>query len=162
MNKQPDRDDVAEFWHRLSKEPIVMFTDLFTGGLRCRPMAARAREDEGVIWFLTDHQSAKVEEVRANSHVALGVMDTGSNIYMSVTGECEIFQNRAKIADLWSPADKLFFDGPDDPRITLLCVTPREGQSWTGPSGPVAALKMAFSLMTGAKPDIGETQKVTL
>lgn len=155
-------DNVAQFWHRLSKEPIIMFTDLFTGGLRSRPMAPRAREDEGVIWFLTDRDSAKVDEVFANPSVGLSVVDTGANLYMSVTGKCEIIDNRAKIVDLWSPADKLFFDSPQDPRIILLCVTPSEGQSWSGPCGPIAAIKMAFSLITGTKPDLGEAEKVQL
>jgi general stress protein 26 len=162
MIDTPRENDVAQFWHRLSKEPIIMFTDLFTGGLRSRPMAPRAREDEGVIWFLTDRDSAKVDEVFTKPDVALAIMDTGGNLYMSVTGKCEIFDDKAKIADLWSPADKLFFDGPDDPRIILLCVTPSEGQTWSGPCGPIAAVKMAFSLLTGKKPDLGEAQKVQL
>jgi general stress protein 26 len=162
MVDTPQENEVAQFWRRLSKEPIVMFTDLFTGGLRCRPMAPRSREDEGVIWFLTDRDSAKVDEVFAEPDVGLAIMDTGANLYMSVTGQCEIFDDKAKIADLWSPADKLFFDGPDDPRIILLCVTPSEGQTWSGPSGPVAAAKMAFSILTGRKLDLGEAQKVQL
>jgi general stress protein 26 len=162
MSDTPRENDVAQFWHRLSKEPIVMFTDLFTGGLRSRPMAPRARKDEGVIWFLTDRDSAKVDEVFAKPDVALAIMDTGGNLYISVTGTCEIFENKDKIANLWSPADKIFFDGPEDPRIILLCVTPSEGQTWSGPSGPIAAVKMAFSLLTGSKPDLGEAQKVQL
>jgi general stress protein 26 len=162
MVHAPRENSVAQFWGRLSHEPIVMFTDMFSGGLRSRPMAPRAREDEGVIWFLTDRDSAKVDEVIANSSVALVVVDTGANLYMSVTGTCEIIDNSEKIAELWGPADKLFFDGPDDPRIVLLCVTPSEGQTWSGPSGPVAAVKMAFSLLTGKKPDVGEAQKVQL
>jgi general stress protein 26 len=155
-------NSVAQFWHRLSNEPIVMFTDMFTGGLRSRPMASRAREDEGVIWFLTDRESAKVDEVLANSSVALAVVDVGANLYMSVTGTCKIFDNAEKIAELWSPADKLFFDGPDDPRIVLLCVAPSEGQTWSGPSGPVAAMKVAFSILTGTKAEIGTAEKVKL
>jgi general stress protein 26 len=162
MTDMPRENEVAQLWHRLSKEPIVMFTDMFTGGLRCRPMAPRSRQDEGVIWFMTDRDSAKVDEVFAEPDAGLAIMDTGGNLYMSVTGKCEIFDNKAKIADLWSPADKLFFDGPDDPRIILLCVTPSEGQTWSGPSGPVAAVKMAFSILTGSEPDIGEAQKVQL
>jgi general stress protein 26 len=161
MLHNPEESTVAQFWHRLSKEPIVMFTDMFTGGLRSRPMASRARENEGVIWFLTDRDSAKVDEVVANSHVALAVIDTGANLYMSVTGTCEIFDNAKKIAQLWSPADKLFFDGADDPRIVALCVTPSEGQTWSGPSGPVAAVKMAFSILTGTKVELGAAEKVT-
>jgi general stress protein 26 len=154
--------DVSQFWHYLSKEPIVMFTDTFSGGLRSRPMAARAREDEGVIWFMTDRESAKVDEVSANPGVALAVVDTGANLYMSVTGTCEILDSLEKTAELWSPADKLFFDGPDDPRIILLCITPSEGQTWSGPSGIVAAVKMAFSIVTGSKAILGKAQKVQL
>jgi general stress protein 26 len=162
MTDNPSENEVAQFWRRLSKEPIVMFTDRFTGGLRCRPMVPRARQDEGVIWFMTDRDSAKVDEVSAEPDVGLAIMDTGANLYMSVTGKCEIFANKAKIADLWSPADKLFFDSADGPRIILLCVTPSEGQTWSGPSGPVAAVKMAFSILTGSKADLGEAQKVQL
>lgn len=154
--------DVSQFWHHLSKEPIVMFTDTFSGGLRSRPMAARAREEEGVIWFLTDRESAKVDEVSANPNVALAVVDTGDNLYMSVTGTCEIFDNSQKVGQLWSAADKLFFDSPDDPRIVLLCVTPSEGQTWSGPSGPIAAVKMAFSILTGSQANLGKAQKVKL
>jgi general stress protein 26 len=153
---------VSKFWHHLSKEPIVMFTDLFSQGLRCRPMAARAREDENAIWFLTDRDSAKIDEVRARPDVSLSIADTGANLYISVTGECRIIDDRAMIAELWSPADKIFFDGPDDPRIILLQVKPSEGQIWSGPSGIVAAIKMAFAIVTGTKADLGEARKVQL
>ena len=162
MEHSTHETDVAQFWNHLSKEPIVMLIDTFSGGLRCRPMAARAREQEGVIWFLTDRDSAKVDEVFAKPDVALAVADTGSNLYISVTGKCTIVNDAAKIAELWSVPDKVFFDGPDDPRIILLCVTPSDGQTWSGPSGPVAAVKMAFSILTGTKPDLGTAQKVQL
>ena len=154
--------DVEEFWHRLEQQPIVMLTDMFTDGLRCRPMAARFRQQESAIWFLTDRDSAKVDEVAARPDIGISVADTGANLYMSVTGTCELVDDAAKIAELWSAADKIFFDGPNDPRIILMRITPSQGQIWSGPSGPVAAVKMALSLLTGNKPDLGDAQKVHL
>ena len=162
MDRVSDNDEVNQFWHRLEKQAIVMLTDTFAGGLRCRPMAARIRPQEGAIWFLTDRDSAKVDEVTAEPDVCIAVVDTGANLYMSLTGTCSLIEDRAKIAELWSAADKIFFDSPEDTRIVAMRVTPTQGQTWAGPSGPVAAVKMALSLLTGDKPSLGETQKVQL
>lgn len=154
--------EVTNFWERLEKQPIVMLTDTFSGGLRSRPMAARIRATENAIWFLTDSGSAKVDEVAARPDVCVTIADTSANLYISVTGTCELVIDPNKISELWRVADKIFFDGPEDQRIILIRMDPSEGQTWSGPSGPVAAVKMVLSLITGTKLDLGEAHKVQL
>lgn len=157
-----ENTDVQEFWHQLSKHHIVMLTDVFSGGLRARPMGAITRIEEGLIWFMTDRDSAKVDEVEANPEVNLSIADAAANLYISITGHCSVVDDRSKIEELWSPPHKAFFDGPDDSRIVLLRVTPDQGQMWSGPAGPIAAAKMMFAALTGNKPDLGTTTKVAL
>ena len=40
-----------------------MMTTRFSGGLRARPLEARADRDETTIWFLSDRRAAKDDEI---------------------------------------------------------------------------------------------------
>jgi hypothetical protein len=53
-------------------------------------------------------------------------------------------QQRMKIEELWSPLIKTWFtEGVDDPRITVIKVTPTEGYYWDNKHGSaVAGVKM--------------------
>lgn len=153
---------VDDFWDRLSGERVVMLTDGFGGGLRARPMAPIVRQDEHAVWFMTDRNSSKVEEILAHPSVCLSVAHAVSNDYMSVTGTAMLVDDPARIRDFWSQAAGAFFSGPDDPRIVLLRVEPEAAEIWSGPSVPVAAVKMAIANLTGSRPDLGETGHVDL
>jgi general stress protein 26 len=53
----------------MEKVGFCMFSTLDGGQIRSRPMAATVRPEENAVWFLTDADSAKGEDVAAHPQV---------------------------------------------------------------------------------------------
>ena len=61
--------------------------------MRARPMAARPAQEEGAIYFLTDVDAPKAEEIRRNDTICLALADNRSRKYVSITGHAEIIDD---------------------------------------------------------------------
>jgi general stress protein 26 len=129
--------------------------------LQSRPMALYTRRDEGVIYFLTDESSHKDEAIRQYPAVNVALQDGSS--YISVVGTAAVTHDPAKIGDLWTPFAAAWWDGPDDPAIRLLTVTPTEAHYWKTPGKIVSTIAMLAAAATGAKQaDLGEEKRVPM
>jgi general stress protein 26 len=83
--------------------------------------------------------------------------------HLSINGDAELSDNRSIIKRIWTPSAQAFWpNGPDDPSIVAIVVTPHAAEYWDGPTGIVASVKMAFALATGKTPDFGENAKVAM
>ncbi len=140
----------------------MITTNSSDGQLHTRPMFTFETEFDGDLWFMTGSDSRKMEEVAGDHQVNVAYSDTGKNRYVSVSGQAQIVNDRAKIKDNWNPLLKAWFDGPDDPRIRLLKVSVTSAEYWDGPSGPVAkVLEIAKAVTKGAAP-MGENETLKL
>jgi general stress protein 26 len=153
------RDD---FFKSLSREHVVMLTDHFTGELRARPMHAMLDQEEGCVYFLTAKDTLPQAGVEAHPNVVLTIAHTGANDYASIYGLAARIDDSVAIETFWSPPAKAFFDGPDDPRVCLLRVYLERAEVWKGDIAPLAAVKMGFAAVTGAKPSLGSVEHVDL
>ena len=126
-----------------------------------RPMAnAQVEDDFDTLWFATQKSSGKVQELAADSEVCLGYTNGSGSEWASVTGHGRSVENRAKIKQLWNPIWKNWFEGPDDPNLVLIAVTPESAEYWDTGSRALAMFKFAVAAVTGAKMDEGENQRV--
>jgi general stress protein 26 len=149
-------------WEMMKDIDFCMFVTQGQYGPRSRPMSSVVRKDDGAIWFLTDAGSSKDDEIEKNPEVCLSYSN-GSSQFVSITGYATQTSDRAAILDIWTPSAQAFWpNGPDDAAIIAIHVQPLEGEIWDGPSGLVAAAKLAFAAVTGSKPDLGTNAKVNL
>lgn len=155
-------DSTTRVWELMKKIGICMLATVEGGVMRCRPMGAFAKQDENTIYFLTDANRHKVDEIAANPQVCLAFADTGGQKYVSVSGRASVSNDRAKIKELWSTPAKAWWDSPDDPDIRVLKVAPEDAEYWDNPGSIVSYVKMVAASMTGERPDIGENRKVAL
>jgi general stress protein 26 len=127
-----------------------------------RPMSTTKVDEEGHIWFFSKKDSDKNEHILEDDQVQLFYSNNSSSEYLSLYGHAEIVRDRNKIEELWTPIDKAWFtEGKDDPSITLLKVTPKEGHYWDTKNGKVISLiKIAMNAVTGKVSDIGIEGKV--
>ena len=132
-------------------------------GLHGRPMAT-AKVEDGLtaIWFTCQKDSRVVEEITADARVYLGYTNHTGSEWASLNGHATIVTDRAKIKELWSPALKNWFDGPEDPNIALIKVEPQDAEYWDSGSRAVMLLKMAFAAVTGVKVSDGEHERVNV
>jgi len=152
--------DVDRVWELMERISICMLTTHDGERIRSRPMAAFVRRDEEAIYFLTDAQHHKDEEIRHNPNVGLAFAD--GQKFVSVTGHAAVSRDQAKIKELWDPAAKAWWDSPDDPSIRLLTVTPDDAEFWDGPGKIIGTIKMMAAAATRSRPDYGTNRKVAM
>ena len=70
---------------------------------------------------------------------------------MAVTGQAEVVDDDAKLAELWNTfAEAWLPGGPEDPQATLLRVDVEQAEYWDTPGGKVASLiSFAKTKLTG-------------
>ena len=70
---------------------------------------------------------------------------------MTLTGRARITRDRRKIREPWSPILKTWFtEGEDDPRITVIAVSPTGGYYWDNKHGKaIAGIKMMVGAAIG-------------
>ncbi|HET9396855.1 MAG TPA: pyridoxamine 5'-phosphate oxidase family protein [Nitrospiraceae bacterium] len=155
-------DDVARVWDLMEKISFCMLATWNGSELRSRPMDARVRRKENVIYFLTDVRHQKDDEVSRFPKLNLAFADTDAMKYVSLSGEAEMSNDRAKIKELWEPTAKAWWDSSDNPNIRLLTVTPADAEYWDSPGKTISMVKMLVAAATGAKPDVGKNDKVAM
>lgn len=132
-------------------------TNLSSTPLSSRPMATQQVDDAGCIWFMSDKDSDKNQDIQSDKRVQLFYSAHGSSEYLSIYGTAEIIFDKQKIHELWSDIVKAWFpEGEDDPAISLLKVTPEDGYYWDIKNNRLVSLfKIAKAAVTGDKADEG-------
>jgi general stress protein 26 len=155
--------NTGRVWEIIEKVGIAMLTTRFAGGLRARPLEARPERGAGVIWFLTDARSGKDNEIARAPDIGLIFIDQDDKAYLSITGRAEILPDHTKAMEIWKETDAGWWEGPDDPNLRVIKVTPETAELWDGPaSSAVAAYEFAKAMVTGEEPNVGENRKVTV
>jgi general stress protein 26 len=157
-----DEAGAEKVWALMKKVGFCMLASRDGEAIRARPMAAYVEEEDGKVYFLTDKDSAKDEEVAAHPEVCLAFADGGAQTYVSVSGHAAVSNDRERIRKIWSPAAKAWWDGPDDPAIRLLTVTPKDAQYWDSPGTVLSYVKMAAAAVSDSRPAMGEHAKVEM
>lgn len=142
----------------------MLTTSTVDGALRSRPMATQEQDFDGDLWFFTERQSPKVQEMSEDQHVNLSYADAGSNRYVSVSGRARLIHDPAKAKELWSPLYKAWFPGGvDDPQLGLLKVQVDSAEYWDGPSSKMVQLVgFVKAAVTGQKFEPGKNEKLEL
>ena len=144
---------------------IAMLTTVDTDQtLRSRPMATQETEFDGTLWFFNSRGSHKCLEIGKDNRVNVSYAEPSDNRYVSVSGTAQIVEDKAKIAELWTPAMKVWFPkGQEDPDVQLLKVSPTQAEYWdTGSSTLVHIAGFVKAMVTGERPHPGDHAKVDL
>ncbi|GAA3950988.1 pyridoxamine 5'-phosphate oxidase family protein [Hymenobacter algoricola] len=165
-DKSPVTNDLSKLLEKIKDVRIAMLTTQDTdGSLRSRPMYTQTPDGTNALVFLTDKDSAKVYEVKKDSHVNLSYGQPDDNVYVSVSGRANAYRDQAEIDQLWSePLRAWFAKGKDDPNIMILKVEIEKGEYWDTPSGLLSrAVAYAKAVVTGERAtsdDVNEHAKV--
>jgi len=156
--------DIDRVWALISDIPVAMVVTHEGQGqhMRARPMAMRPARAEGAIYFLTDVDAPKAEEIRSNESICLALADNKSQKYVSITGHAELIDDRDRVGEIWSVYDKAFWPDQNDPRIRVLRVTPESAEFWEGAGMVVTAVKLVAAIASGERMSVGANEKVEL
>jgi general stress protein 26 len=158
------RNHLCRVWDIIEKVGVCMLTTQFSGGLRARPIEARADRDAGLIFFVTDVHSAKGDEINTAPDVGLVFIDPKDKAYLSITGRARVMRDTAKTEVVWRKTDEVWWPGgPTDPDVCLILIELLTAELWDGPaSNAIAVFEFAKARLTGEEPKLGENRKVTV
>lgn len=156
-NKTADPDHI---WDLIADIHFALLITRDGNRIDARPMAATASKEDGSIYILANKHEDSDREIQADSEAVLSFQNGAT--YVVVYGEASASNDRAKIRELWNAFDKAWWDGPDDPRIRLLTVSPRSCEYWESPGKLVVYADMLISAATGKRPNAGEHGSVPL
>lgn len=146
-------DAVSKIKELAGKTDTCFFSTDLKGGRAAatRPMSVQQIDDAGNLWFLSADDSHKNQEIESDPRVQLLFQGSAHSDFMTLAGHAEISRDKEKIKELWEPLVKTWFtEGVDDPRITVIKVTPDEGYYWDTKHGkPVAFIKMLAGAVIG-------------
>jgi general stress protein 26 len=145
-------------------EIALMTTRRADGSLVSRPMATQARAEGSDLWFVTNGETAKIDELETDPQVNLAYYKNGTYEFVSVSGIARLSRDPQKLRELYSPDWRAWFGdeggarngGPEDPRIVLVLVEAQSATYLKARHGKAVTLfNVVKGAVTGARPDVG-------
>ncbi len=128
MNSTSEIPTLHELLEQFSTTMLI--THAGADSLRGRPMAISKLEPSCRVWLLTSQESAKMHQIEVCTAVHLCMQNDG-DVYLSIEGEADIVHDQEKINEVWNESLRVWFpDGPEDPDIALIVVTPKDAEYW--------------------------------
>ena len=132
------------------------------GNFKARPMGTQDIEFDGTIWFMTDKRSNKYAELSLDPTVGLEYADGNGITFVSVSGKAEFSEDKEKIKEFWNVFYKAWFEGPEDPNITLIKVNVTRAEYWDNKGGKLGAFAdIAIGAITGHQNTLDENEVIT-
>lgn len=151
-------------------EVALMTTRRPDGRLVTRPMATQDQGPGGDLWFVTNIETDKVDELDFDPNVCVGYYDDGSKEWVSVSGTAEVSQDRQRIRELYEEDWAAYFGddggdrdgGPDDPRLALIFVDAVSVSYMKSQfSTPRVLFELAKGRVTGEKAELGQQEDLS-
>jgi general stress protein 26 len=137
---------------------VAMFTTFTVDGPHARPMYTHnVKPDlfDGTLWFMTDRNTPKVEQLAANQRVLITYGAPGENRYVAVYGRATPESNPEKARELWNIHAKGWWPGgPEDPNLTLIRVAVETAEYWDGPSSTSYMFHLLKAVATHTRIDL--------
>ena len=163
----PTSKKIDELYDLIRGIETAMFTTRRPNGqLVSRPMATQDRIDGADLWFVTDSETHKLDELALDPHVNLAYFNNKSREWVSVSGVAHVSRNRNRIRQLYKQDWKAWFGdeggekdgGPNDPRIALIMVE-AEYATYMKVNKPRPVV--LFEVLKGSRVEIGEVREIT-
>lgn len=162
---------IDELYDLIKGIETAMFTTRRpTGQLVSRPMATQDRIEGADLWFVTNAETHKLDDLRLDPQVNCSYYNNRTHEWVSVSGVARVSRNRARIRQLYQENWKAWFGdaggerdgGPNDPRIALILV---EADLATymkvNKSRPIILFETLKAKVTGSRPVMGDIKEVT-
>jgi general stress protein 26 len=145
-----NENDLKQFTEILKTFDTAMLVSRRDSELRSRPMQIADSAEDGHVWFVTNIDSGKLEELTENPEVNIAMQ--ADSRFLSVSGTVRATRDRTRIDELWKDSYSVWFSGGrDDPALVLLEIVPTYVEYWDR-SG-VEALKFMFETAKSAFSD---------
>lgn len=136
-----------KFWKALKSDMTVMLGIDGAEDGHTRPMTAQFETERGPIWFFTSTDNRLVQQLGSEVRRAtFAFADKGHGLFASAQGSLRVDKDPAVIARLWSAFIAAWYDGKDDPKLTLLRLDAEHAEIWLNGSSIVAGVKLLLGI----------------
>ena len=152
-------------------ETAMLTTRRADGSLVSRAMQTQRRTAGTDLWFMTNIESEKFEELVLDPHVNVSYFRDRTREWVSVSGHAILSRDRDLIDSLYRPnwkpwlgdqGDGLRDGGPRDPRIVLVLV---EADSVVYSKNdrpmPLALFQVVKGMITGEPPKVADLREIS-
>lgn len=170
MQNAPTDKKLTELYDLIDDIDVAMFTTRRPDGqLVSRPMATQRRTAGTDLWFVTNWDTHKLEELAFDPHVNLAYYRSLTGEWVSVSGTALISRDKQLVHGLYEPSWRVWLGdeggvrngGPDDPRIVLILV---EAESATylkqDKPKPILLFEAVKGMITGHPPRPGALREI--
>ncbi len=165
-NEVPTEKKLDDLYKLIDGIEVAMFTTRRPDGyLVTRPMQVQERRTGSDLWFMTNIESHKLEELASDPHVNLGFYKDRTREWVSVSGTAVLSRDRRLIEELYKPDWRAWLGdeggerdgGPGDPRITLVLIEAHSViYSKKDRPMPVVLFEIAKGIATGQQPKVSD------
>jgi general stress protein 26 len=169
-NEVPLEKKLDDLYELIDGIEIAMFTTRRAdGSLVSRPMQVQERRAGTDLWFMTNVESHKLEELATDPHVNLGFYRDRTREWVSVSGTAVLSQDKRIIHELYKPDWRAWLGdqggerngGPDDPRIALVLVEAQSViYSKQDRPTPLVLFQIAKAMVTGTPPKVSDMRSL--
>ena len=151
-------------------EVAMVTTRRADGHLISRPMVTQRRTTGTDLWFMTNVESEKYEELVHDDHINVAYLKGRTREWVSVSGRAILSRDRDLIESLYRPSWRAWLGdvgdgkrdgGPHDPRIALILV---EADSVVYSKNdkpiPLVLFQVVKGMITGDKPDVADVRQL--
>jgi general stress protein 26 len=119
---------------------------------------------DGDLWVLTSASSHKVAEIKAHPRINIAFASPHDNSFVSVSGSATVRSDRARLARLWTPEQRVYYPaGLDDPDLTLVRMRVQTVEYWDGPSSWLGkAVRFALATATRDADAMGDNRTLRI
>ncbi|HWJ23450.1 MAG TPA: pyridoxamine 5'-phosphate oxidase family protein [Gemmatimonadaceae bacterium] len=169
-NEVPLEKKLDDLYALIDGIEVAMFTTRRPDGqLVSRAMQVQERTAGTDLWFMTNWESHKLEELATDPHVNLAFYKDRTREWVSVSGSAIISRDRKLVRELYKPDWKAWLGdqggerdgGPNDPRIALILV---EATSVTYSKkdrpAPVVLFNLVRGMLTGEPPKVADLREL--
>ena len=169
-NEVPTEKKLDDLYKLIDGIEVALFTTRRPDGyLVTRPMQVQERRTGSDLWFMTNIESHKLEELATDPHFNLGFYKDGTREWVSVSGTAVISRDKNLIREMYKPDWRAWLGdeggdrdgGPDDPRIALVLV---EAHSVTYSKkdrpAPLALFSVVKGMITGETPKVSDLREL--
>lgn len=148
---------VSKLQELVGKSSTCMFaTHLTEAPFHVCPMRVQETDYDGRLWFFSTTDSTHNQHINADPRVQLIFANHPDMEFLTVYGTASISTDKALIDRLWNGLVEAWFDGKDDPKISLICVQPSVAHYWDTEDGRLVTMaKILTRAATGSEIPIG-------
>ena len=133
----------AKFWKALKSDRTLMLGLTGVEEGHSQPMTAQIEGDEGGPIWIFSAKGVDLVQAAGTGHRAMAhFASKDHDLFATVHGRLVPDNDRDMIERLWNPFVAAWFDGKDDPKVTLLRFDPDHAEVWLNEHSLLTGVKM--------------------